>query len=58
MVLAPPAEVLDCGEGSFAFLSPFRKVLGGQARIYSSAKQKIGTGEPQEDARKTGRWSE
>lgn len=33
-------------------------MLGGQARIYSHTKQKIGTGEPQEDSRKNGRLSE
>jgi len=33
-------------------------VPGGQARIYSHAKQKIGTGEPQADSRNTGRLSE
>ena len=58
MVTAPPAEGLDCGEGSFAFLSPCRKVPGGQARIYSHVKQKVGTGEPQEDSHNTGRLSE
>ena len=46
------------GKDRWPFLCSFRKVLGGQARIYGHTKQKIGTGKPQEHSRKIGRLSE
>ena len=58
MVTAPPvrAGLRERIVGLFSASS--RKVLGGQARIYGNAKQKIGTGKTQEYSRKKGRLSE
>jgi hypothetical protein len=58
MVTAPPVRTGLRERIVGLFSASFRKVLGGQARIYGNTKQKIGTGKPQEHSRNRGRLNE